>query len=152
MKPYLSNNTRTKAMAAIDDLSTEQLLAAVRQAPVPDYRRKELDKALAVDMTAHHKMFPMEQIEQKPQRELMDPRQTLAAMSYAKAPTGPRVGSNGPGPKNVETMPEQGDSLGPMRVERPKLEVNKPVYDKFRSGNAMDDSTDEGGGSNHAVT
>ncbi len=152
MNPYLSNETRNRAKMALEDLSTEQLLSAVRQSPVPDYRKKELDQSYEKDMREHRKVF---QMEEKPEKLIAprDPKDILRAMSYAKASNSPGMQSTGTGPTKTKLAPMmEGDPLGTMRIEKPKLEKNQlPVYNGFRIGQGSD-STDEGGGSNNAVT
>lgn len=148
MKPYISQRTRDAAMRAVDDMPTEALLEALRIAPLSPYRRKELDEAYALDVGEHRKMFPQER--EKPSREAqpINPARMLAAMSYSAAPQGesggetPRTRSRRP---EVPT-PEQGDPLGPMRIERPKLDDGgHRIYSALQVAETGAPSVDNGG-------
>jgi hypothetical protein len=134
-------------MRAVEDLPTEDLLAALRIAPVSSYRRKEVDEALALDLAEHKDTFsPPEK--PKRERETVDPARLLAAMAYSAAPQGESGGETprGAKPRPTTPAPEQGDPLGPMRVERPKLdEGGHRVYSALKVGESGEPSVDNGG-------
>lgn len=150
MKPYISQRTRDAAMRAVEDLPTEALLDAIRQAPVSTYRRKELDEALDADLREHRKTFPQEQERPRREAEPVDPARLVAAMSYAGAPKGPSGGEVAAlRVRPEQRAPEQGNPLGPMRVKQPEIEDGgMRVYDALKFGGGAgggDEGTMENG-------
>lgn len=154
MKPYLSDNTRHKAMMALEDLDTDVLLGHMRQMPLNSYRKKELDEALAKDMAEHAKVFRRAP-EERPAKakDEIDPARLLSAMAYAKAPEGEKGGAK-PGlrVRPDQRAPDQGDPLGPMRVKKPQAPDDQlAIFDGMRVDGGGEATSDNDGGSNNAA-
>jgi hypothetical protein len=126
-------------MRGIEDVPTDALLDAMRQMPLSDFRRKELNEAFAKDTAEHRKTFRIDQPLKAPKEVTpMDPAQLLAGMSYSKAPKGAAGGdtSSGLRVRPSQRAPEQGDPLGPMRVAKPDLpDSEMRVYEGFKIEN-----------------
>lgn len=140
--PYISQRTRDAAERAISDLSTDVLLDAMRQMPLSDFRRKELDESYKKDLAEHRKVYRMEEEEKAPREaDPVNPARMLAAMTYSKAPQGEAGGElSAPRARQGSQAPLQGDSLGAYKVAKPKPpESDAPVYAGFKiDGSAGD--------------
>lgn len=140
--PYISQRTRDAAERALSDLPTDVLLNAMRQMPLSDFRRKEVDESYKKDMMEHRKVFRMEE---KAPREAapVDPARMLAAMTYSKAPAGEAGGEMAaPKGRSASSAPLQGDSLGAYKVAKPKgIESDAPVYAGFKIDGSAGDGT-----------
>ncbi len=143
--PYISQRTRDAAMRAIDDLPTDVLLNAMRQMPLSDYRRKELDDAYSKDVQEHRKTFRMDDDKPKAQKAPEDPARLLMAMTYPKAPKGPSAGETaGPKARTEQSAPLEGVPLGAFKLEKPKLpESDAPIYSGFKIDGSAGDGTSQ---------
>ena len=148
-KVYISPNTRDAAMRALEDLPTDVLLDAMKQAPISSFRRKELAALYQTDLAEHAKTFQLTQKRLSGNEETRSPGVLLGAMSYAKAPKGPSAGAT----RTLRVRPDksasmqEGDSLGPMKVKTPDLpDSQAPIYNGMKiSGGGGDQATMEGG-------